>query len=129
MPYQLAADLAMILHFGWIVFLALGWLIARRILWVRYLHLAALGYSLLLQAFSWVCPLTYVENALRERSSTDSYYSESFIEHYLQPLIYMDINRTPLLIATGLLIALSTVVYYRFGNATKRPRSRPPTDG
>ena len=35
----------------------------------------------------WVCPLTPLENYLRERGESPTYQSD-FIEHYLLPVLY-----------------------------------------
>jgi hypothetical protein len=109
--YSVAADVVVAIHFGWILFLIGGSLIGWRVRWVRWTHLAALGYSVLLQTFSWICPLTYLELWLWNRTPTGS-YSGSFISHYLEKLIYMDIPRGLLMILTGIVIGNSVVVYY-----------------
>jgi len=109
--YIIAADVVVAVHFGWILFLIGGAWIGRRVRWVMWTHLAALGYSVLLQAFQWVCPLTYLELWLWNRTPAGS-YSGSFIAHYLEKLIYMDIPRALVFALTGIVIGTSAVVYY-----------------
>lgn len=109
--YIIAADIVVASHFAWILFLIGGAFIGRRVRWVMWTHLAALGYSVLLQAFSWICPLTYLELWLWDRTPTGS-YSGSFITHYLEKLIYLKIPRGLLMILTGIVIGTSVVVYY-----------------
>jgi hypothetical protein len=46
----------------------------------------------------WVCPLTPLENRLREKGGALG-YSGSFVEHYLEPLLY------PAALTRGLQIA------------------------
>ena len=111
MIYIIAADFVVAIHFGWILFLIGGAFIGRRVRWVMWTHLAALGYSVLLQAFSWICPLTYLELWLWNRTPAGS-YSGSFIAHYLEKLIYMDIPRGLVFALTGVVIVTSAVVYY-----------------
>lgn len=120
MLYALAADAVMVVHFGWIMFLIGGWIIGRHIPWVKWTHLCALGYSVLLQVFSWICPLTYLENWLRSMS-TGALSSGSFIEQHLEPIIYMETSRGWLLFVTGLVIAISALAY------SHSRRSRPIT--
>ncbi len=110
--YRIAADVVVAIHFGWILFLVGGCLIGRRVRWVMWAHLAALGYSVLLQAFSWICPLTYLELWLWNRTPAGS-YSGSFIAYYLEKLIYMEVPPVLLLVGTGIVIGISAVVYYR----------------
>jgi hypothetical protein len=110
--YKIAADVVVAVHFGWILFLIGGAFIGRRVRWVMWVHVAALGYSVLLQSFSWTCPLTYLEFWLWNRTPAGS-YSGSFIAHYLEKLIYMEIPRGLLLVLTGIVIGISVAVYYK----------------
>ncbi|MBI3995757.1 MAG: DUF2784 domain-containing protein [Nitrospirae bacterium] len=116
--YRIAADIVVAVHLGWILFLIGGAFIGRRVRWVKWTHLAALGYSVLLQAFSWTCPLTYLELWLWNRTPAGS-YTGSFIAHYLEKLIYMEIPRGLLLVLTGIVIGISAVIYCK----TMPPRS------
>ncbi len=111
--YRLAADAVVVLHFGWIVFLISGSLIGRRMPWVKWMHILGLVYSILLQVFSWICPLTYLEVWLRSRSTSGEPYSGSFIIHYLEKLVYMEVPRGLLFVLTGLVIVISVTVYYK----------------
>ena len=110
--YSYAADAVVVIHFLWILFLAGGFLIGRRARWVKWLHLSALGYSVLLQIFSWVCPLTYLEVWLRSRSGS-GIYSESFIVHYLEKVIYLEAPPSLIFALTFVVIGISAAVYYR----------------
>src|SRR5712671_2866941 len=111
MIYDIAADVVVTFHFIWILFLIGGAAIGRRVRWVMWTHLTALGYSVLLQVFSWICPLTYLEAWLRSRSGGKS-YAGSFIAHYLEKLVYLEISRGGLLFVTIMVIGTSAVVYY-----------------
>jgi Protein of Unknown function (DUF2784) len=108
--YRIAADGVVAIHFSWIVFLVGGALIGWYARWVMWTHLAGLGFSVFLQIFSWTCPLTYLEIWLWNRTPSGS-YSGSFIAHYLEKLIYMEIPRGLLLALTGIVIGVSSVVY------------------
>ena len=110
--YRILADGVVVIHFAWILFLIGGAFIGRRVRWVKWTHLAALGYSVLLQAFSWICPLTYLELWLWNRTPAGS-YSGSFIAHYLEKLVYMEIPRGLVFAMTVAVIVISAVVYYR----------------
>jgi len=108
--YIIAADAVVVVHFGWILFLIGGAGIGRRVRWVMWTHVAALGYSVLLQTFNWICPLTYLELWLWNRTPAGS-YSGSFIAHYLEKLIYMDIPRGLVFTLTVVVIGISAAVY------------------
>ncbi len=110
--YRIAADVVIVVHFAWILFLIGGSFIGRRVRWVKWTHAAALGCSVLLQSFSWICPLTYLEVWLRSRGGGES-YAGSFIGHYLERLVYLEIPQGWLLFFTGITIGISAVVYYK----------------
>lgn len=52
-----------------------------------WLHLPAALWAAGIELAGAVCPLTYLELALRERAGQQG-YEGGFIEHYLLPLIY-----------------------------------------
>lgn len=87
MPYALAADLALLLHLGFILFVATGGLLALRWPRLTLAHLPAALWGASIELGGWICPLTPLENSLR-RSAGETGYAGGFIEHYLVPLIY-----------------------------------------
>jgi len=89
MAYRLLADLVLVVHFAFIVFVvAGGWLVLRRPM-LAWLHLPAVTWGALIEFFGWPCPLTPLEVFLLQRSGAAA-YSGGFIEHYLSPVIYPD---------------------------------------
>jgi hypothetical protein len=87
MSASLAADALVMLHLAFIVFTVFGSLL---VLWHRRLaslHLPALAWGLWIELSHGICPLTPIENRLREQAG-EAGYSGGFIEHYLIPLIY-----------------------------------------
>ncbi len=87
MPYALLADLALILHAAFILFVVFGGVL---VFWRRglaWLHIPAALWGILIEFQGWVCPLTYLENDLRATAG-NSGYAGGFIEHYLVPLVY-----------------------------------------
>ena len=110
--FTYAADAVVLAHGLWVLFLVGGFIVGRRLRWLKWLHIAGLGYSVLLQAFSWTCPLTYLEVWLRSRARGEDLYSGSFLIHYLEQALYVDLPREWLFFLTGLIIGVSAVVYY-----------------
>lgn len=99
MPYQFLADAVLTLHVAIVVFVVgglvavlagnwRGWGWVNRF-WFRLSHLAAIG---IVVAESWigaVCPLTTLEMWLRVHAGAGTgTYGGSFIEHWLQRLLY-----------------------------------------
>ena len=84
---SLLADLVMLLHATFIVFVMLGGLLVLRWRSLVWMHLPCVVWGILIELTGGICPLTPLENRLREADGLDS-YGESFIGHYLVPLIY-----------------------------------------
>jgi hypothetical protein len=106
-----AADAVVILHLFWIVFLILGALPGRRWPWVKWTHLASLAFSIALQTFNWICPLTYLEAWLRTLGGAQP-YEGTFIRHYAERVVYAEIPRNALFIGTLVIVVLSLWVYF-----------------
>lgn len=97
-------------HFVFILFVAFGGFLVLRWPRVAWLHLPALTWGVLLEAFSWRCPLTRIENALRGAAG----YHEGFIEHYLFRVIYPTrFTRTMEIVIAVLVVAMNAAIYYR----------------
>lgn len=111
MIYSLLADLVLVLHFGFIVFVVLGGLVALRWPRVAIIHLPTAAWGILIELFGWVCPLTPLENSLR-RSAGEAGYAGGFVEHYLLPVIYPGgLTREVQLMLAGVVVAVNVVVY------------------
>lgn len=99
MPFPLLADAVLILHAGIVAFVVvvpfaviaghrLGWRwVGHRRL--RGAHLVAIVFVAAQAWFGQVCPLTTLESWLRVQAGAGG-YSRSFIEHWLQRLIFYD---------------------------------------
>ncbi len=99
MPYQLLADVLLIIHFAVVLFVV-GGLVAvvagNRLRWrwvnhwwFRLVHLAAIAFVVIQAWAGQFCPLTTLETWLRVQAGGSS-YDESFIEHWLRRLIYYE---------------------------------------
>ena len=128
MPTGLLADLVLITHLGFIAFAAIGALCALRWAWAPFVHLPALGWAMYIELSSGVCPLTPLENSLRQSAGEPS-YSSSFIEHYLVPLVYPPglTTLTQVWLAVGLLVLNGLLYGYVSSRRRARHRSARPT--
>jgi hypothetical protein len=87
MPYALLADVVLVLHATFILFVVLGGLL---VLWRRglaWFHVPGALWGILIEFRGWVCPLTYLENDLRAAAGASG-YPGGYIDHYLMPLVY-----------------------------------------
>lgn len=109
--YLLAADLVVLIHFLWIVFLIFGAVPGVRWPWVKWTHLAALAFSVLLQLFGWICPITHLEAWLR-RAAGAAPYEGTFIGHYLERVVYAPLPPNVVFIGTMLVVGASLWAYF-----------------
>jgi len=109
--YGLLADLVVLLHLAFILFVVFGALFALRWRWFPWLHLPAMLWGAATEFFHIVCPLTPLENSLRARAG-DSGYSGDFITHYIVPVIYPDNLTAQLQWVLGTaLVVFNTLLY------------------
>ncbi len=106
-----AADGVLVLHLLFIAFAVFGGL---ALLWSRrwaFAHLPALLWAVFVESTGRVCPLTPLENALRQRAG-DAGYDEGFVAHYLLPLVYPP-GLTPALqgLLAVLLVGVNLAIY------------------
>ena len=113
MLYKVAADVIVLTHFLWIIFLFFGaiWGVRNRI--VRIIHLSGLLFAILIQVFGWYCPLTHLEFWLRSRHNPSIAYAGSFIIYYMERLVYLEISQTEVLLATIGLVIFNSWLYLR----------------
>lgn len=87
MIYRVLADLTVVLHFAFILFVLAGGLAVLRHPRLMWLHVPAALWGAAIEFAGWICPLTPLEQALRIKAG-ESGYRGGFIEHYLHALIY-----------------------------------------
>ncbi|ANN76968.1 DUF2784 domain-containing protein [Bordetella flabilis] len=111
MIYRVLADAVLVAHglfVAWVVFGGLAAFWRRRAVW---LHLPALAWGVAIAGMGWICPLTPLENSLRERAGLQG-YAGSFIGQYLLPLIYpAALTRDIQVLLAVLLLGGNVVVY------------------
>lgn len=122
-PWRLLADAVLLVHVGLVLFvvggLALivignwrGWTWVNRP-WFRVLHLAAI---VVVAAEAWldvICPLTTLENVLRERAGSAT-YATGFVEYWLQRILYYDAPEWVFTVAYSAFALLVMAVWWRY---------------
>ena len=81
------ADLVVVVHFLFVLFVVLGGLLVLRWPRVAYFHVPAAVWGAAIELGGWICPLTPLENSLRQQAGGTG-YSGGFIEHYILPVLY-----------------------------------------
>ncbi len=121
--YQSLADAVLALHmlivlfivFGLILVLLGGFLNWRWILnrWFRIGHLLAIGVVVAQAWLGMLCPLTMLEMWLRQQAGSET-YQESFIQYWLQQLLYYDLPLWVFAIAYTVFGLLVIVAWLKF---------------
>jgi hypothetical protein len=107
----LFADLVVVVHFAFVVFVVLGGLLVLRWPKVAYLHIPAAVWGAAIEFAGWICPLTPLEHWLRGRGGGAT-YSGGFIEHYILPLLYPSALTRTIQILLGLLVLVVNLLVY-----------------
>jgi hypothetical protein len=111
MLFRIAADAIVVVHLAFILFVVFGGLLVvrwRRVVWV---HLPAAAWGAWIEVAGWVCPLTPLENRLRERGGGPMYTS-TFIDQYLLPVLYPPgLSREIQWALAAIVIVVNAVVY------------------
>jgi hypothetical protein len=85
--YGRIADVVVVIHLAFILFVAFGALLAwrwRRLVWV---HAPAVVYAVAILTIHFDCPLTDLEKYLR-RQAGEQQYRGSFVGHYVTNVVY-----------------------------------------
>jgi hypothetical protein len=111
MRYHLLTDLILLIHIAFVGFVLLGGLLA--LIWrpVTWLHLPAAAWGAIVELSGWICPLTPLENWLREQAG-ESGYRGDFIAYYLLPILYPDALTREVQVTLGLVVVLLNAAVY-----------------
>ena len=109
--YPLLANLVLIVHLAFVVFVLVGGLLVLRWRWIAWLHLPAAVWGAVVEFSGWICPLTPLENWLRAQAGQAGYRSD-FITYYLLPVLYPDgLTRDLQLILGTVVLTINILVY------------------
>lgn len=112
MIYRLAADLTLLLHLAFIVFVVAGAIAVMRWHRLAWLHVPAAAWGAWIEISGGICPLTTLENRLRLRAG-EAGYASSFVEHYLLPIVYPGgLTRTVQLVLAAAVITVNLALYF-----------------
>lgn len=118
MRYSVMADVLVIAHLAFIVFVMLGGLLLLKWRWLICLHLPAVVWGTLVELQGWLCPLTPLEQHFRALAG-ETGYSGGFVEHYLMPLIYpagltRELQAALALCVVTINVMLYTAIYVKY---------------
>ncbi|HEY6839418.1 MAG TPA: DUF2784 domain-containing protein [Geobacteraceae bacterium] len=87
MLYSILADLGVLHHGAFVLFVVGGGFLVIRWPRLAWIHIPAALWGATVEFTGWICPLTPLENHFRLLAG-DEGYSGGFIAHYLVPLLY-----------------------------------------
>lgn len=121
MIYEVLADIIVVMHFAWILFILTGFILTITGFWwkkffdkwlFRTIHLGCVLYLSILDIMGGKpCPLTIWENILRAKYDPNLTYPGSFIAHYIGKLVYPDINPSILLISYIFIYVFTIIIF------------------
>ncbi len=112
MVYKALADSVVLIHFLWVLFLIFGALWGSRNRGVKIVHVLGLVFASVVEVCDWYCPLTHLEVWLRSRHNPAAAYTGSFVIHYLEKVLYMQLPR-PLIVMLTIALCLFNFQLYR----------------
>ena len=111
MRFRILADATVVIHLGFVLFVILGGFLVARWPRVAWVHLPAAGWGAWTEFAGWVCPLTPLENWLRQQAGGPA-YTVTFVEHYLVPVLYpSSLSREFQAVLGGLVVLVNAAVY------------------
>ena len=111
--YEIAANLILIVHLIFILFVVFGALLFFASTKIIFIHIPAIIWGSYIELTNSICPLTYLENWLLQKANLTT-YSEGFIQNYLVPIVYPANLTKDLQIYLGISIIATNIVIYAF---------------
>ena len=111
MIYRILADVVVVVHLGFLLFVLVGGFLLLRWPKLVYAHVPMAAWGVLIEFGGWICPLTPLENALRARGGQAG-YEGGFVEHYIIPVLYPHVLTRNIQYALGAFALVVNVVAY-----------------
>jgi len=120
MIYRVLADVLMVAHAGWILFILAGFVLTIHGFWnpkfferwlFRTIHLLGILFVAALELLNKYCPLTIWENALRRHYDPGTDYPGSFVIGHLEELVYPEVSPLVVFVPTMLIAVFTLTVF------------------
>ena len=124
MTYHLAANLVLITHLAFVLFVVFGAVLTLRWPAVLWFHIAAVLWGVSIELTGAICPLTPLEVHLRQLGGEAGYQGD-FIDHYIVAILYPSGLTRKLQIGLGFVaLVINALVYTYFFVRRKQSRAR-----
>ena len=132
--YPVLADMVVLVHLGFVVFVVLGGLLVMKWPGLIWIHLPAVFWGVAIELSGWICPLTPLENWLRHKGGEENYQFD-FVAHYLLPMLYpQGLTRRSQIVLGALVLVVNGAIYgwilrkrkvQRFNSSTVQRPAKP----
>ena len=113
MIYHIAADLVVLIHFAFIIFVVVGGFLVVKWQKILFFHIPAVVWGVLIEFTGGICPLTPLENRFRLIGG-EAGFSGGFIDKYIVSLIYPDELTRTIQIVLGCIVIIINVCIYGY---------------
>ncbi|GII02504.1 DUF2784 domain-containing protein [Planobispora takensis] len=113
MTYHLIGQAAMVVHFLFLAFMAVGGFLAWRRPRLIWAHLAVAAWGVLSVVTGVECPLTVVEDWGRRNAGEQGLPPSGFIDHYIEGVIYPEEHTGLARVAVAALVIISWAGFLR----------------
>jgi uncharacterized protein DUF2784 len=121
--YLFLANLVLVVHLAFVIFVLCGGLLTLKWRWIAWLHLPAVVWGAVVEFTGWICPLTPLEHWLRAQDGETPDNSD-FIAHYLLPILYPgDLTRGIQVLLGSVVVVLNAAVYWWLWRRTRGKQS------
>jgi hypothetical protein len=122
MIFRSLADLTLVLHLAFVLFVVFGGLLALRWRRMAFIHVPIAIYGVIIEVVGFVCPLTPLEVWLRQRGGQAG-YEGGFVEHYITAALYpAGLTRGIQFALAGIVLLVNAFVYALWWR--RRPRQK-----
>jgi Protein of Unknown function (DUF2784) len=112
MAFRLLADATVVLHLAFVLFVVGGGFLVLRWPRIAWAHLPSAVWGAWVEFAGWVCPLTPMENWLRQRGG-QAVYTSSFVDQYVLPVLYPPaLSREMQWLLGALVLGINAGVYF-----------------
>lgn len=111
MWYALYADLVVLLHLVFVLFVLFGGLLTLQWPRVAWLHLPAAAWGATVEFTGWICPLTPLEYWLRAQGG-GTLHEGDFLQRLLLPLLYPEGLTRQIQLVLGIIVLIVNASVY-----------------
>jgi hypothetical protein len=111
MLYRVLADLVVLAHLAFVLFVVGGGVAVLRWPRLAWLHLPVAAWGALVEYAGWICPLTPLEDALRQAGGQAACTGD-FVTRYLIPVLYPVALTRDVQVALGSVVVLVNALVY-----------------